>query len=77
MDRSFVRRLTEECKTHGDWLEVVEFGLHSLLYPPKNQDFLLEILLSELRREMQRDPLHTEVEHLQRILDELGLRFTT
>lgn len=70
----FAINLTDQCKTHYDWLCVVRFGLKQLL---ENQQLLMEIIVREAQRMRDRSGAEGRVvaDDARVIMQELGLRF--
>ncbi len=71
-DENFAVSLTDNCKTHGDWLSVVRFGLKTLL---DNQLLLVEIISREAQRQLEKSPdSHCIADEIRGIFNELGLQ---
>jgi len=70
---NFAINLTDQCKTHDQWLTVVKFGMGTLL---KDQHLLFEIIVREAEREAKRSGVdsHVAADHVASIMKELGLR---
>jgi len=74
-NENFAIQLTDQCKSHSEWLAVVRYGLGTLL---ENQPLLIEIIVREAQREIERGHLpssHVVADEARRIFQELGLRF--
>lgn len=71
---NFAIQLTNDCKTHEQWLAVVRFGLKTLL---EDQTLLFEIIVREANRMHGRAGIAGRVvsDDARIIFDELGLRF--
>lgn len=66
---NFAVNLTDDCKTHEEWLAVVRFGLGTLM---QNQLLLVEIIWREA--EKRQLPPHKVSDQARFIFDELGLK---
>jgi hypothetical protein len=71
----FAIEITDKCKTHQEWVAVVNFGLATLL---QNQTLLIEIIVREAMRQIDRKkatsfPIADEV---SLIFAELGLHLS-
>ena len=71
----FAIDLTDNSRTHDDFLLLVRFGMKTLL---EHQTVLIEIIFREAERELKRKNLagRTISDEGRKIFDELGLRFT-
>lgn len=73
---NFAISLTDEAKTHDQWLCIVRYGLKTLL---EDQQLLIEIIVREADRMRERAGLgHRKTSDDARvIMQELGLKFVT
>lgn len=60
--KEFVSSLLKQANTHDEWLQIMKFGLPTLV---KDQDFLFSLILEAV----------PNLNQLPRLLDELGLHF--
>lgn len=74
-ERQFAIGLTNNCKTHREWLAVLNFGLDRLL---KNQPLLIEIIVCEAARQLDRKkvPSFPIADEVSLIFTELGLHLS-
>lgn len=71
--RAFIENLEKACKTHDDWLALINFVMPAIL---KDQLVLIEVVIREAERQVERgkgagQPIAGDVFD---ILSELGLR---
>lgn len=69
--KNFAKSLTDNCKTHDEWLTVIRFGLSTLL---EDQNFLFELISQESMRTP--NSIMPPVDRILTIFDELGLHLT-
>lgn len=72
---NFAITLTDQTTNHQEWLAVVRYGLETLL---KDPPLLVEIIVREAERELQRCGIesHVTADHARAIFKDLGLRLT-
>lgn len=74
---NFAINLTDNCKSHGEWTDVMYFGMASLLL---NQPLLIELMTREAERMSKRfnDSVeglaHTPSDEIRQILVDLNLK---
>jgi hypothetical protein len=62
-----------EPKTHAYWLSSAQLWLAEPLTFPQENEMLFDLLKREAERQHEREPQITALDHLHRIMDELGL----
>ena len=74
-ERQFAIGLTDNCKTHKEWLAVLNFGLDRLL---KNQPLLIKIIVCEAMRQLdhKKMPSSSIADEASLIFTELGLHLS-
>jgi hypothetical protein len=72
----FAVTLTDQAKTHGEWLSIVKFGLPTLM---QDQKLLMEIIVRRAQVVCDQNKKHVPhrvvADDAWVIMDELGLKF--